>query len=80
MGVQPDRGCAPLGGAAGMGAISMTGIPVGVGASEMVVNELATDGEQGVALRPQRARPVRCQGNSTWRHSSTAMLGGPQAA
>ncbi|KAL4420229.1 hypothetical protein ABPG77_011053 [Micractinium sp. CCAP 211/92] len=43
VGVQPDRGCAPLGGAAGMGAISMTGIPVGVGASEMVVNELATD-------------------------------------
>ncbi|KAL4451911.1 hypothetical protein ABPG75_007573 [Micractinium tetrahymenae] len=43
VGVQPDRGCAPLGGSAGMGAASMTGIPVGVGASEMVVNELATD-------------------------------------
>lgn len=69
MGVQPDRGCAPLGGSLGMGAISMTGIPVGVGASELVVNELATDGERARGSR--RAPPLHAvfllrRGSAAW--------------
>ncbi|EFN55782.1 hypothetical protein CHLNCDRAFT_30937 [Chlorella variabilis] len=42
IGVQPDRACSPLG--SGEGArLSSSGIPVGPGASEMVIEELATD-------------------------------------
>ena len=39
--MQPDRACSPLGGAGG--PLSMTGIPVGPGADEQVVEELASD-------------------------------------
>jgi hypothetical protein len=44
VGVQPDRACAPLGGGEGA-KLSSSGIPVGPGASELVIEELATDGE-----------------------------------
>ena len=39
--MQPDRACSPLGGAGG--PLSMTGIPVGPGADQQVVEELASD-------------------------------------
>lgn len=69
----PDRGCAPLGGSSGMGAVSMTGIPVGVGASEVVVNELATDGAQG---GPPRVHAAPCRVTLCLSWSRAAPRGG----
>lgn len=43
VGVQPDLACARLGGGEGARMFS-SGIPVGPGASEMVLEELTTDG------------------------------------
>lgn len=43
IGVQPDRTCLPDRVGNALNVLSMTGIPVGPGASEMVLEELATD-------------------------------------
>lgn len=52
VGVQPDRVCAPLGGVSPAAAASMmSGIPVGPGASDLVIEELETDGGSWLSRR-----------------------------